>query len=167
MSGRRCGGERDIARKLRRQSGEEDEVQPEIQIRQPEPNPVPSVGPKPTLLTAQTPRPFTREPAHHRVWPITHERPVTHIRLETRERPVNPRLLHMRRSLIVPRGTFAAWLRRLNRLGGDSSALGLNRLGSGSSALAAYSARETYFTRPASDLLTRASTRDSCTRVAL
>ena len=106
---------------MRRQSGEEDEVRPESRIRQPESNPIPSVGLKPTIPAAQTPRPFTRESAHHRA------RPVTRVRPETRERSVNlrldPRLLHTRRSLIVPchvarlqRGS--SWLRRLNRLDG-------------------------------------------------
>ena len=160
-SGRRCRREREVAEKSRRQLGEEDEVRPESQIRQPEPNPIPSVGPKPMFHTAQTPRPFTRESAHHRARPVTRvrpetrerpesqirqpepnpipsigpkpmfhtaqtprpftresahhrARPVTRVRLETRERPVNlrldPRFLHMRRSLIVPRGTSTARL---------------------------------------------------------
>ena len=106
-SGRRCRGEREIAGKSRRQSGEEDEVQPEIWIRKTQTEPRPFGRPRTHVTRSPNtwPSPASR--------PIT-ARPVTRVRPETRERPVNPRLdprcLHTRRTLIVPRVTSAARL---------------------------------------------------------
>ena len=58
------------SQKIAQESGEEDEVQPEIQLRKLEPSPIPSVGPEPMLPAAQTPglhpAAVTRESAHHR-----------------------------------------------------------------------------------------------------